>query len=90
MGSTFGYLHISGSCFVLLEDKKGLQLKLEHAGSELNRNFWGGGGCTSCWKNTFFLYHTKQTQRKNNGSTSFAIDNMYYINFRIQEQDSVL
>jgi len=27
--------------------------------------------------------HTKQTQRKINGSTSYAIDNMYYINFRI-------
>ena len=28
-------------------------------------------------------------QRKINGSTSFTIDNMYYVNFRIQEQESV-
>ena len=26
---------------------------------------------------------------KINGSTSFAIDNMYYVNFRIKEQESV-
>ena len=26
---------------------------------------------------------------KINGSTSFVIDNMYYVNFRIQEQESV-
>ena len=26
---------------------------------------------------------------KINGSTSFAIDNMHYVNFRIKEQDSV-
>ena len=36
-----------------------------------------------------FVLHTKHTQRKINGSTSFAIDNMYYANFRIQEQMSV-
>ena len=28
-------------------------------------------------------------QRKINGSTSFAIDNMCYVSFRIQEQESV-
>ena len=28
-------------------------------------------------------------QRKINRSTSFTIDNMYYVNFRIQEQESV-
>ena len=36
-----------------------------------------------------FVSHTKHTQRKINGSTSFAIDNIYYVNFRIQEQESV-
>ena len=36
-----------------------------------------------------FISHTKYTQRKISGSTSFAIDNMYYVNFRIQEQESV-
>ena len=36
-----------------------------------------------------FVSHTKHTQRKINGSISFAIDNMYYANFRIQEQMSV-
>ena len=36
-----------------------------------------------------FVSHTKHTQRKINGSTSFAIDNMYYVNFIIQEQKSV-
>ena len=36
-----------------------------------------------------FVSHTKYTQRKISGSTSFAIDNMYYVNFRIQEQESV-
>ena len=36
-----------------------------------------------------FVLHTRHTQRKINGSTSFAIDNMYYANFRIQEQVSV-
>ena len=44
VGNAFGYLNISGPCFVLIEDKRGLQLKLEHAGvgSELNRNGRGG------------------------------------------------
>ena len=36
-----------------------------------------------------FVSHTKHTQWKINGSTSFAINNMYYVNFRIQEQESV-
>ena len=30
-----------------------------------------------------FVSHIKHTQRKINGSTSFTIDNMYYVNFRI-------
>ena len=38
---------------------------------------------------TQFVSHTKHTQRKINGSTSFIIDNTYYVNFRIQEQESV-
>ena len=36
-----------------------------------------------------FVSHTKYTQRKINGSTSFAINNMYYVNFRIYEQESI-
>ena len=36
-----------------------------------------------------FVSHTKHMQWKINRSTSFTIDNMYYVNFRIQEQDSV-
>ena len=36
-----------------------------------------------------FVSHTKHTQRKINGSTSFAIDNMYNVNFRIYEQEIV-
>ena len=36
-----------------------------------------------------FVSHTKLMQQKINGSTSFAIDNMYYVNFGIQEQESV-
>ena len=37
-----------------------------------------------------FLSHTKHTQwKKINGYTSFAIDNMYYVNFRSKEQESV-
>ena len=36
-----------------------------------------------------FISHTKHTQRKIKGSTSFAIDNMYYISFRIYKQESV-
>ena len=36
-----------------------------------------------------FVSHTKHTQQKINRSTLFAIDNMYYVNFRIQEQESV-
>ena len=36
-----------------------------------------------------FVSHTKHTQRKNNGSTSFTIDNIYYVNFRIYEQESL-
>ena len=35
----------------------------------------GGGG--------WFVFHTKHTQQKINGSTAFAIDNMFYVNFRI-------
>ena len=30
-----------------------------------------------------FVSHTKHMQRKIKGSTSFAIDNMFYVNFRI-------
>ena len=30
-----------------------------------------------------FVSHTKHTQWKINKSTSFAIDNMYYVNFKI-------
>ena len=36
-----------------------------------------------------FVSHTKHTQQKINGFTLFAIDNMHYVNFRIQEQESV-
>ena len=36
-----------------------------------------------------FVSHTKHTQRKINKFTSFAIDNMYYVSFRILEQESV-
>ena len=32
---------------------------------------------------TWFVLHTKHTQWKINGSISFAIDNMYYVNYRI-------
>ena len=32
-----------------------------------------------------FVSHTKHMQQKINESTSFTIDNMYYVNFRIQE-----
>ena len=32
---------------------------------------------------TLFVSHTKHTQQNINGSTSFTIDNMYYLNFRI-------
>ena len=33
-----------------------------------------------------FALHTKHTQLKINESTLFAIDNMYYVNFKIQKQ----
>ena len=42
---------------------------------------------TSCWN--MFVSHTKHTQWKINESTSFTIDNMYYVSFRLQEQESV-
>ena len=32
---------------------------------------------------TWFVYHTKYMQWKINESTLFAIDNMYYVNFKI-------
>ena len=32
---------------------------------------------------TYFVSHTKRTQLKINGFTSFAIDNIYYVNFKI-------
>ena len=38
---------------------------------------------------TWFVLHTKHALWKIYGSTSFAIDNMYYVNFKIQEQESV-
>ena len=47
------------------------------------------GACvmTDCEKylleNHMFVSHTKQTQRKIIGFTSFAIDNMHYVSFRI-------
>ena len=40
-------------------------------------------------KKYMFISYTKYTRRKINGSISFTIDNMYYVNFRIQEQESV-
>ena len=36
-----------------------------------------------------FILHTRHTQQKINGSTLFAINNMYYANFRTQEQESI-
>ena len=36
-----------------------------------------------------FVSHTNHTQQKMNGSTSFAINNMYCVNFRIKEYESV-
>ena len=36
-----------------------------------------------------FASHTKHTHQKINESTSFTIINMYYVNFRIQEQESI-
>ena len=36
-----------------------------------------------------FVLHITHTQRKINESASFAIDNMYYVNFRIYAQESV-
>ena len=36
-----------------------------------------------------FVSHTKHIQWKINRSTSFAINNIFYVNFRIQEQESV-
>ena len=36
-----------------------------------------------------FISHKKHTQRKINGFILFAIDNMYYITFRIYKQESV-
>ena len=39
---------------------------------------------TNCWKYAY-LYRIQNTQRgKLNGSTSFTIYNMHYVNFRIQ------
>ena len=41
------------------------------------------GGRHFMMEKHMFVSHTKHTQGKINGSTSFAIDNMYYVNFRI-------
>ena len=38
---------------------------------------------TWAFKMAINISHTKHTQRKINGSTSFTIDNMYYVNFKI-------
>ena len=40
-------------------------------------------GVMKLMEKCIFVMQTKHMQRKINGSTSFAIDNMYYINFRI-------
>ena len=40
-------------------------------------------GLPSSRKKHMFVSHTKHTQRKINESTSFTIDNIYYVNFRI-------
>ena len=34
-------------------------------------------------RKTWFVSHIKHTKQKINRSTSFAIDNIYYVNFRI-------
>ena len=36
-----------------------------------------------------FVSYTKHTQQKIYESTSFAIDNMYYVSFKILEQESI-
>ena len=38
---------------------------------------------TNCRKNACLYCIQKHAQWKINGSTSFAIDNIYYVNFRI-------
>ena len=38
---------------------------------------------TNLLEKYMFVSHTKHTQQKINESTSFAIDNMYYVSFRI-------
>ena len=46
-------------------------------------------GVMKLMEKCIFVMQTKHMQRKINGSTSFAIDNMYYISFRIYKQESV-
>ena len=41
-----------------------------------------------CWKNTC-LYHIQNIRSGKLTDTSFAIDNMYYVNFKIYEQKNV-
>ena len=45
----------------------------------------GGRMATRCQllEKCMFVSHTKYMQQKINGFTSFAIDNLYYVNFRI-------
>ena len=45
--------------------------------------------CCNCWKNTCLYCIQDIRSGKINGSISFAIDNMYYANFKFQEQMSV-
>ena len=40
-------------------------------------------GVMKLMEKCILVMQTKHMQRKINGSTSFAIDNMYYVNFRI-------
>ena len=41
-----------------------------------------------CWKNTC-LYRIQNIRSGKLTDTSFAIDNMYYVNFKIYEQENV-
>ena len=45
---------------------------------------------TNCWKYAY-LYRIPNTRRgKLNGSTSFTIYNMHYVNFRIRDDSFIL
>ena len=75
--------HFVETLEVLLWDIKGALPSLFKVTTKNHSHIIRNGRSKVVLEKHMFVSHTKHTQQKINKYTSFAIDNMYYINFRI-------